>query len=102
MAPHQIDVKRRSLFFVLNETAVGGELGCAIWMQLTTQQGITAGLEADQAAKLAHIETVNMDAAAMRERLEQQTQKREAAEGASAAAHAKLSDHGADMTGEPM
>ena len=71
-------------------------------MQLTTQQGITAGLEADQAAKLAHIETLKMDVAAMRERLEQQTHKREAAEEASAAAQAKLSAHDADMTGEPM
>ena len=71
-------------------------------MQLTTQQGITAGLEADQAAKLAHIETLNMDVAAMRERLKQQTHKREAAEEASAAAQAKLSAHDADMTGEPM
>jgi len=69
---------------------------------LTTQQGITAGLEADQAAKLAHIETLNMDVAAMRERLEQQTYKREAAEEASAVAQAKLSDHDADMAGEPM
>jgi len=71
-------------------------------MQLTTQQGITAGLEADQAAKLAHIESVNMDVAAMRDRLEQQSQKREAAEEASAAAQAKLSDHDADMTGGHM
>ncbi len=43
-----------------------------------------------------------MDVAAMRERLEQQTYKREAAEEASAVAQAKLSDHDADMAGEPM
>jgi len=71
-------------------------------VQLTTQQGITAGLEADQAAKLAHIESVNMNVAAMRNRLEQQTHKREAAEEAAAAAQAKLSDHDAGMTGGPM
>ncbi len=73
-----------------------------MFVQLTTQQGITAGLEADQAAKLAHIESLNMDVAAMRDRLEQQSQKTEAAEEASAAAHAKLSDHDSDMTGGHM
>ena len=83
-------------------STIGSQSGSAMWVQLTTQQGITAGLEADQAAKLAHIESLNTDAAAMRDQLEQQTRKREAAEEASAAAQAKLSDHDADMTGGPM
>ena len=36
----------------------------AMLLQLTTEQGMKAGLEADQAAKLAHIESLDAAAAA--------------------------------------
>lgn len=72
---------------------------CATLLQLTTEQGMKAGLEADQAAKLAHIESLDAAAVAMRARLEQQTQQAEAAEGAAAAAQAEVTDHEIAMGG---
>lgn len=60
-------------------------------LQLVTQQGITAGLEADQAAKLAHIDVLKSDMAATKAALQAQEELTQAAELASEAAQAELS-----------
>lgn len=69
-------------------------------MQLTTQQGITAGLETDQTAKLAHIDSLNSDAAALRTSLEHQAAQTEAAQEALAGSQGELTDREAAMAGE--
>ncbi len=68
-------------------------------LQLTTQQGITAGLEADQAAKLSHIDHLTAGAAALQDRLEQQVRQTEAADEAVAASQAELADRDSAMAG---
>ena len=60
-------------------------------LQLTTQQGMTAGLEADQAAKLAHIDALKRDGIALQAALDEQKQLTQGAESALDATQAELS-----------
>lgn len=69
-------------------------------LQLTTQHGITAGLEADQAAKLAHIECLKRDATALRSALHEQQCLTQAAESGLDAAQAELSHHDLVIEGQ--
>lgn len=69
-------------------------------LQLTTQQGVTAGLEADQAAKLAHIDALKMDASALRSALHEQQQLTQAAESALDATRAELGHHDTVIEGQ--
>lgn len=69
-------------------------------LQLTTQHGITAGLEADQAAKLAHIESLKRDATALRTALHEQQLLTQAAESGLDATRAELSHHDLVIEGQ--
>ena len=60
-------------------------------LQLTTQEGMTAGLEADQAAKLAHIDALKKDANALKSALHEEQLLTQAAESALDATRAELS-----------
>ena len=60
-------------------------------LQLITQQGITAGLEADQEAKLAHIDVLKGNMAAAKTALHKQEELTQAAQAAFEATQAELS-----------
>lgn len=69
-------------------------------MQLTTQKGMTAGLEADQAAKLSHLDSLKGENAALRGALEEQQELAQTAESRLEAAQADLAHHDLVTTGQ--
>ena len=69
-------------------------------LQLITQQGITAGLEADQAAKLAHIDVLKSEMTATKTALRKQEELTRAAESALEAAQAELSQRDTVIAGQ--
>ena len=75
---------------------------CVWVLQVTTQLGITAGLEADQAVKLAHITSLHKEAAALRGAIEEQAQRTQGAEQSLAATQAELTHRDTAMAGACM
>ena len=69
-------------------------------MQLTTQRGITAGLEADQATRLAHIDSLKKEMTALKVALKEQQDLTQANESSLEAAHDRLRQHELVMTGQ--